>query len=64
MEPKADQTGVVFGVQNGVPHNGGSTTSALERALCRALAQPVLVAARARRWKTFGLKVALGGWAR
>ena len=30
MEPKADQTGVVFGVQNDVPHNGGNAAQRRE----------------------------------
>ena len=30
MEPKADQTGVVFGVQSGVPHNGGNAAQRRE----------------------------------
>ena len=30
MEPKADQTGVVFGVQNDVPHNGGNAAQRQE----------------------------------
>ncbi len=30
MAPKADQTGVVFGVQSGVPHNGGNAAQRRE----------------------------------
>ena len=30
MEPKTDQTGVVFGVQNDVPHNGGNAAQRRE----------------------------------
>ena len=30
MEPKADQTGVVFGVQSAVPHNGGNAAQRRE----------------------------------
>ena len=30
MEPKADQTGVVFGVQSDVPHNGGNAAQRRE----------------------------------
>ena len=52
MEPNADKTGVVFGIETNVPVKGGnapsaaSTTSGSVRARCRAQAQSALLRRR------------------